>query len=244
MSTQQLEDAHRTTVRDNRSGGTMKSLAVLIFCLTLSFSCLAFAQAPTLLLDFENVYLSDVSRNLGPDGYQQLYSLTGTDSAGVITEAYTWKSIVLGTERFSEDTNKMNGQTFVHSSYFSAGVAYDVSSVGTDPASCSKQSADEYQALEPEIRISDVTGFRTATLLSSGETLNGFQTDHYKLEPPVDNGYFDPASLKGELWLASAGGFIVKYIAEGSDGTSLTRWQYELSPFTDPIALPSTCAGL
>jgi hypothetical protein len=217
----------------------MKSLAVLIFCLTLNFSCLALAQAPTVSLDFENVYLSDVSRNLTPDGYQQLYSLTRTDSAGIITEAYTWKSIVLGTERFSEDTKTMNGQTFVHSSYFSAGVAYDVSSVGTDPASCMKQSADEYQALAPEIRISDVTGFRTATLLSAG-----FQTDHYQLEPPVETGYFDPTSLKGELWLASSGGFIVKYIAEGSDGTSLTHWQYELSPFTNPIALPPACAGL
>jgi hypothetical protein len=196
------------------------------------------------LLDFENVYLSDVSRNLEPDGYQQLYSVTGSDSAGVVTEASTWKSIVLGTERLSEDNYTMNGQTFVHSSYFIAGVAYDVTSAGTDAASCVKPSADEYQALESEIRISDVTGFRTATLLSSGETLNGFQTDHYRLEPPVENGYFDPASLKGELWLASSGGFIVKYFAEGSDGTSPTRWQYELSPFTDPIVLPPACAGL
>jgi hypothetical protein len=46
------------------------------------------------------------------------------------------------------------------------------------------------------------------------------------------------------LWLASSGGFIVKYFAEGSDGTSLTRWQYELSPFTDSIVLPLACAGL
>jgi hypothetical protein len=216
----------------------------LFFISALCLSCLTFAQAPTISLDFENVYLSDVSRHLEPDGYQQLYSLTGSDSAGVVTEASTWKSVVLGTDRLTEDTNKMNGQTFVHSSYLLAGVAYDVSSAGTDPASCMKQSADEYLALEPEIRISDVTGFRTATLINAGETLGGFQTDHYKLEPPVENGYFDPASLKGELWLNRDGGFIVKYFAEGSDGTSLTRWQYELSPFPDPIVLPPACAGL
>jgi hypothetical protein len=219
---------------------TMKIFFVLALCL----SCLTFAQAPTLLLDFENVYLSDVSRNLEPDGYQQLYRVTETDSAGVITEAYTWKSIVLGTERLTEDTNKMNGQTFVHSSYLVAGAAYDAGSVDADPPYCTRLGADEYQALEPEIRISDVTGFRTATLLSSGEMVNGFQTDHFKLEPPVDNGYFDPTSLKGELWLASSGAFIVKYVAEGSDGTSLTRWQYELSGFTDPIVLRPACAGL
>ncbi len=239
-----LEYTYQITVRNNLNGGTMKSLAVLIFCLTLSFSCLALAQAPTVSLDFENVYLSDVSRNLGLDGYQQLYTVTGSDSSGAVTQTYIWKSIVLGTERLTEDTNQVGEQTFVHSSYLVAGVAYDSGSVGADPPYCTRLGADEYQAVEATIQVSDVTGFRTATLLSAGETINGFQTDHYKLEPPVENGYFDPASLKGELWLASSGGFIVKYFAEGSDGTSLTRWQYELSGFTNTIVLPLACAGL
>jgi hypothetical protein len=224
----------------------MKSLAVLIFCLTLSFSYLAFAQAPTLLLDFENVYLSDVSRNLELDGYQQLFSSTETDKAGTVTQSYTWKSVGVGSEHLSEDIYTMNGQTFVHSSYLIAGAGYDSGSAGTDPPYCDKRSADEYQPLEIETTVSDVTGFHTATLLSADETVNGFQADHYRLEPPVENGYYDPANLQGELWLNRAGGFIVKYVVEGKspeDG-SVARWQYELFPSTDALVLPEACAGL
>jgi hypothetical protein len=219
----------------------MKSLIILVF----SLSCLTVAQAPTLALDFQNVYLSDVSKNLDLEGYEQTFSVTITASSGEVTESYTWKRRVVGSESTSEETNLVGGQVFTHSSHLSGGSAYDAGSIGTDPPYCTKLTTDEYEAVDITTTISDVTGFQTATLLNAGETVNGFQADYYRLEPPVENGYYDPASLKGELWFERESSFIVKYAAEATaeDG-SITRWQYDLVPATDAAALPAACEGL
>jgi hypothetical protein len=218
----------------------MKSLIILVF----SLSCLAVAQAPTLPLDFQNVYLSEVSRNLNLEGYEQTFSVTITNSSGEVTSSYTWQHRVVGGENMSEETNLVGGQVFTHSSHLSGGSAYDAGSLAEEPY-CTKLTTDEYEAVDITTTISDVTGFQTATLLSEGETVNGFQVDYYRLEPPVENGYYDPASLKGELWFEREASFIVKYAAEATaeDG-SVTRWQYDLVPATDAAALPAACEGL
>jgi hypothetical protein len=210
-------------------------LIALMFCLSSS----VFAQASTLSLDYEDVYLSDVSRKLTPDGYQQFLTTTLSDASGII-QTDTWKSVVLGNDRFSEVATTY----FTSSSYLIAGVAYSVSVIGAERPSCTKLEPGQYMAQQAMNVISDTTGFLTATLLSADETVNGIQADRYKLEPPSQNSYFDPSSLRGELWLNREGGFIVKYLAEGtsSDGT-ITRWHYELSP-AEPIPPPIACAGL
>jgi hypothetical protein len=238
------EHTHRALLEE-----TMKFyIPLVLYCLAFCSSCLVLAQAPTLSLTFENVYLSEVSRNLDPDGYEQTFSTTITDSSGEVTESYTWKRRVLGSESMSEETNLVGGQVFAHSSYLIGGSAYDAGSIGTDPPYCTKLAVDDYEAVELTTTISDVTGFQTATLLdktSADETVNGFQTDHYRLEPPVENGYYDPASLKGELWFESEASLIVKYSAEATaEDASITRWQYDLVPATDVAALPAACEGL
>jgi hypothetical protein len=202
---------------------------------------LATAQRQTLDLEYGgDVYLSDVSRGLeNVPAYRQHYLMVREfpDAEGEVQqEVYEWIHERTATgdrrmlERFGAPHNVTRasyltlGQTF-----FYADMAGDVMCVPLD-----------FRELEPMIEVADVTGFKSATLASAGETVNGVLTDRYTLDPPPYNPYFE--ALAGELWLVREGGYIVKYEIQGKRGKETTTWRYELTA-AELIALPEACTA-
>lgn len=125
----------------------------------------------------------------------------------------------------------------------------------TDGEKCISFSADSQEqgpvvdAFKPEAIIG---GIEKARLIGRGETVNGVKTDHYEV---IEGGISlaGAAGSKGEAWIATDGGYLVKYIgtfsgngllfAPNSEGTM--TWEYSLTDVdqVDAITLPEDCAG-
>lgn len=86
------------------------------------------------------------------------------------------------------------------------------------------------------------------------DTVNGEATNHYTFDERA-LGQLDIANSTGEMWVASDGGYVVKYVltttgnadyfGEGIEGT--LTWDYELTDVNQPvrIKLPADCpAGM
>jgi hypothetical protein len=89
---------------------------------------------------------------------------------------------------------------------------------------------------------------------AGSETINGVATDHYTFDERAIGGV-DVADATGEVWVASEGGYVIKYVltveagadffGEGRQGT--TSLDYALTDINQPItvALPADCpAGM
>jgi hypothetical protein len=103
---------------------------------------------------------------------------------------------------------------------------------------------------EPAGFLSGVHGAEQA----GSETVNNVAADHYTFDERA-LGQLDIAKSTGEMWVASDGGYLVKYIltttgnaeyfGEGIEGT--LTWDYELTEINQPltIELPDDCpAGM
>ena len=102
------------------------------------------------------------------------------------------------------------------------------------------------ELMEPAGFLTGVIGAEAA----GSETVNGVAADHYTFDERAF-GSLPPAQSTGELWVASQGGYIVKYLVttkgnadyfgEGIEGT--LSWDYELTNANQPLAiqLPSDC---
>jgi hypothetical protein len=106
------------------------------------------------------------------------------------------------------------------------------------------------ERLEPAGFLPGVIGAEEA----GAETINGAASNHYNFD---ERAFGQPGLVKstGEIWVASEGGYIVRYLlttngnadyfGEGIEGT--LTWDYELTDVDQPvtIALPEDCpAGM
>ena len=104
------------------------------------------------------------------------------------------------------------------------------------------------ERLEPIGFMNGVIGADEA----GNETVNDVAANHYTFDERAF-GQLDIAQSTGELWVASDGGYVVKYLlttkgnadyfGEGIEGT--ITWDYELTEINQPltITLPDNCPG-
>lgn len=104
------------------------------------------------------------------------------------------------------------------------------------------------ERLEPISFMNGVIGADEA----GKETVNDVAANHYTFDERAF-GQLDIAQSMGEMWVASDGGYIVKYLlttkgnadyfGEGIEGT--ITWNYELTDINQPltITLPDNCPG-
>ena len=118
--------------------------------------------------------------------------------------------------------------------------------MGDAPAACERLDGLAYADEDfPPLQtgVSDITGFRTATLAEAGVDANGVLADRYLLDP-FDHPTFE--EMSGEVWLAREGGYIVRYAVAAVDGDVRYAWSYELEAVGALAAptLPEACSGL
>jgi hypothetical protein len=128
------------------------------------------------------------------------------------------------------------------------GVAYELSTDGTCVASAVYAPDSLGQRWEP---AGFLFGVRAAAEAGS-DTVNGLAVLHYTFDERAF-GPLPPADSTGEMWIASDGGYLVRYLVstvgtagyfgEGTEGT--VTWDYELTDVNAPAAilLPDACAG-
>ncbi len=119
---------------------------------------------------------------------------------------------------------------------------------------CTATVMDRENSLGERLELAGfLTGVHGAEQAGS-ETLNDVAVDHYTFDERA-LGQLDVAQSTGEVWVASEGGYIVKYVlttkgnadyfGEGIEGT--LTWDYELNDVNQPatIELPADCpAGM
>jgi hypothetical protein len=127
------------------------------------------------------------------------------------------------------------------------GVLYDVQGKNPCLASMVEKGDSLSDRWEPARFLDRFTGAK----LVGSETANGLKTNHYTF----DEHALGAAQATGNVWIASDGGYVVKYVlsskggadyfGDGSEGTA--AWDYELTQVNKPlsITLPKDCpAGL
>ena len=109
-----------------------------------------------------------------------------------------------------------------------------------------ESGATNSELLEPALLLSGVIGADSA----GSDTIDGVTVDHYTFDERA-LGAVDPATIKGELWVATTGGHLMRYtmVSEGAlfalgagvDGT-LTM-DYALTDINQPLSavLPADC---
>ncbi|MDQ6785888.1 MAG: hypothetical protein M3033_03600 [Acidobacteriota bacterium] len=96
-----------------------------------------------------------------------------------------------------------------------------------DKPSLTKMPGGEARLPFTPIDVCRATGFRTARLVAKSEKIGGIIADHYRWEKSAPPSRWDLATLKGDVWLAQDGGYVVKYLVEGmSVDTRATHWEY------------------
>jgi hypothetical protein len=122
------------------------------------------------------------------------------------------------------------------------------------------ENACNATVIDPENSLGNTwepAGFLTGVIgaeEAGAETVNNVAANHYTFNERAF-GQLDVVQSTGELWVASAGGYIVKYVlttqgdatyfGEGIEGT--LTWDYELTDVNQPvtITLPDDCpAGM
>jgi hypothetical protein len=130
------------------------------------------------------------------------------------------------------------------------GAAYEQSGKNACTASMINEEKSLGDWLEPAGFLTSVVGADKA----GAETVNNVATDHYTFDERA-LGELSLAKSTGEMWIASEGGYIVKYVlttkadasyfGEGIEG--MLTWEYELTDANQPVSfdLPSDCpAGM
>jgi len=125
------------------------------------------------------------------------------------------------------------------------GMLYALDDAGACLASM-LQADDRYTRPEPADELAGVLGAETGT----HESVNGIEADGYTFDERA-LGEAGRAESTGELWLATEGGYLVRYLAstqgdeaffgQGASGTM--TWDYQLSDVNAPvqITLPADC---
>lgn len=119
-------------------------------------------------------------------------------------------------------------------------------------------TANVIVAEESLAKVSEPAGLLTSVIgadAAGSETVNKTAADHYKFDERSLFGQAGIAKSTGEMWVASKGGYIVKYLlttkggadffGEGIEGT--LTWDYELTGANQPVSIeiPKDCpAGL
>jgi len=126
------------------------------------------------------------------------------------------------------------------------GAEYEINEDGVCTADQIDPADPVIEYMHPAIAISGVFGAEE----SGNETINGMETDHYTFDERAIAQVGLNESM-GELWVASQGGYLVRYhlttsgdesyFGEGTNGT--ITWDYELSEINQvpPIELPENC---
>lgn len=130
------------------------------------------------------------------------------------------------------------------------GAVYERDGASPCIANAIRTGDSQTQRMEPAAFLSVVLGAETA----GSEAVNGVAADYYKFDERA-LGQVGLAKATGELWVASKGGYLVRYLltakggaayfGDGSDGT--LSWDYELTGANQPpaIKLPADCpAGM
>lgn len=130
------------------------------------------------------------------------------------------------------------------------GAAYERRGENACTASVIEQGNSLADWLEPAGFLTSVIGADEA----GGETVNGMAADRYTFDERALGG-LGIVESGGEMWVASEGGYIVKYLVttegnadyfgEGIEGT--LTWDYELTDINGPVTieLPADCpAGM
>jgi hypothetical protein len=104
-------------------------------------------------------------------------------------------------------------------------------------------------AFKPE---SIIGGIEKAKLVGRGEDVNGIKTDHYTISDG-GIGLAGSSDVKGDAWIASDGGYLVKYQGTakgkgmflGPNAEGAYTWAYDLTQINQlsEIALPEACAN-
>ena len=227
-----------------------KGKGLVGIAVVLSAWALVWAQPQTLDLSFEgDLYLSHVSEGLdGLGSYRQesVVVRVQPNAEGGSDELRQVESRVVaanGDSSSFSSNDVMPGFSIAGSQHHVSGRNFVVNHAGETP------TCNEAPALQPlgplETGVADLTGFREATLAAAGETVNRLLADRYDLVHAQDITSF--SDLRGELWVASDGGFIVRYSIEGVTPSGVrTHWTYDLLDVgaTPTVELPEVCPAL
>jgi hypothetical protein len=119
-------------------------------------------------------------------------------------------------------------------------------------ASCTANVIEEGDSLRNRQEPASFLNFVIGAEEAGSETVNDVAANHYTFDERA-SGQSDIAKSTGEMWVASDGGYIVKYLlttkgnadyfGEGIDGT--VTWDYELTDInqTVVVTLPDDCPG-
>jgi hypothetical protein len=127
-----------------------------------------------------------------------------------------------------------------------------VSTEISSQAGCMRLDADQ-SGVQSALRPTDIFTFiRLGDLVQSGETTDGFVTDHYKLAE-AGLGIGSAQGWAGDVWVAQQGGFIVRFSGSAEGEINLTgrpragrlEWEYKVDVENAiVISLPEDCSEI
>ncbi len=176
-------------------------------------------------------------------------SFEGTRAGQPSTWSKTYAMLAMTTPAARQLTIQRSGDGADPAQVFMAemnGAAYEKVAQDTCTAKVIEPDATLAQRFEPAGLLAGVVGADAA----GSEAINGSSSDHYTFDEHA-LGQAGRATATGEMWVASDGGYIVKYLlktkgdanyfGEGIAGT--LSWDYELTDIGQPvtIALPDDC---
>ena len=176
-------------------------------------------------------------------------SFEGTRAGQPSTWSTTYTMLAMTTPAARQLTIQKSGDGADPAQVFMAevnGAAYEKDAQDTCTADAIATDATLAQRFEPAGLLAGVVGADAA----GSEAINGVPSDHYTFDEHA-LGQAGRATAKGEMWVASDGGYIVKYLVttkgdakyfgEGVEGTLSS--DYELTDIAQPvtITLPEDC---
>ena len=169
-------------------------------------------------------------------------SFEGTRAGQPSTWSKSYAMLAMATPAARQLTIQRSGDGADPAQVFMAevnGAAYEKTAPDACAADVIATDATLSQRLEPAGLLAGVVGADAA----GNEAINGVSSDHYTFDEHA-LGLAGRATSKGEMWVASDGGYIVKYLlttkgdatyfGEGVEGT--LSWDYELTGIGQPLA--------
>jgi hypothetical protein len=176
-------------------------------------------------------------------------SFEGTRAGQPSTWSKSYVMLAMTTPAARQLTIQKSGDVAAPAQAFMAetnGAAYEKNAQDACTATVIAPDATLAQPFEPAGLLAGVVGADAA----GSEAINGVSADHYTFDEHA-LGHAGRATAIGEMWVASDGGYIVKYLlttkgdakyfGEGVEGT--LSWDYELTDIGQPvtITLPDDC---
>ena len=187
----------------------------------------------------------------GLSSYKSTLTLSFDGTRAGQTEQWSKTYVMLNTQEPAarQLTIELTGDVSSPDAVFIAevdGAAYERRGENACNATVIDQENSLIERLKPFGLLTGVVGAEEA----GAETVNDVASDHYTFDERAF-GQSDIAQSTGEMWVASVGGYIVKYalttkgdadyFGEGIEGT--LTWDYELTDVNQPVtfALPDDC---